>query len=230
MRARGKGFVAASILAAGVAFVGAGSAQFLPNLAPNPGFEEPLASTYQPHGPCTFSHATDAVHDGTRSVKIESTQPRGTLCRWLSVLAAIPVTPGPFSVGGFVKTQAEKQGVARLTLTFWDASGAYIPGSAHDIAPGLDATHDWTAVGGQVTAPPGAAFLRLELRLFGPGTVWFDDLILQRVIRRIFNVTPPTLSMSGITGLPIVGNTLTASFGTWTDAPDAFLFTFLRCC
>jgi hypothetical protein len=229
MREWRAGIAVASAVAVGMGLVVPGSAQFLPNLAPNPGFEEPLASSYRPHGSCDFAHAADAAHDGARSVKIVSTQPRGTLCRWLSVLSTIPVTPGPFSVGAFVKTEDVTQGAAQLAVTFWDASGAYIPGSAHDVGPGLDGTHDWTAVGGQVTAPAGAAFLRLELRLFGPGTAWFDDLILQRVIRQIFNVTPPALSMSGITGLPIVGNTLTASFGTWTDAPDAFLFTFLRC-
>ena len=215
------------------AFAVPGSAQMLPNLAPNPGFEDPVAGSYYPHGPCTFRHASDEAHDGARSLKIASTQPSGTLCRWLSVLSAIPITPGSFSVGGFLKTQDVTYGLARLTVTFWDAAGTYLPGSAHDVGQALDGTHDWTAVGGQVTAPPGAAFLRLELRLFGPGTVWIDDVGVVRVIREIFNVAPPAVSLLGPAdggfGLPIVGNPVRATFGTWTDAPDAFLFTFLRC-
>jgi hypothetical protein len=217
-------------LAAAVALASSasGSAQMLPNLAHNPSFEDPPGPTYYGHGPCTFSHATDASHDGLRSLKIQSAQPSSTLCRWLSFVSTIPVRPDSFNVLAYLKTQDVAQ-AARLTITFWDAAQQYIAGSAHDAGAPVAGTADWTAVGGTVSAPPGAAYLRLEFRLFGPGTVWIDDVLVEPVIRQIFNVEPPSLSFTGFTALPIVGAEVTAGFGRWTDAPDAFLFTFLRC-
>lgn len=200
------------------------------NRAPDPGFEAPGAPSWQPNGPCTFSQAAGEGRSGN-ALKIASTQPAGTLCRWLSVTSAIPAVPGGHDTAAvWIKTQGVVAGAARLTLTYWTASQAYVPGSAVDSAGSVAGTSDWTAVALQSTAPAGAAYVRVELRLTGPGTAWFDDVSVTSVVRAIASATPPVVSeVPGALSSYITGETLQTSLGTWTDAPDTFVIGWERC-
>jgi hypothetical protein len=141
-------------------------------LAPDPGFEVDPAPFYYGHGPGSFSWATDAARGGTHALKVVSTS--GQLSRWLSQMRAIQVAPGrSYDVSAWLKTLGA-QAKARLAVNFWTAGGAYIPATVD--APTLSGTHDWTEQTLHLTAPPGAAYLRVEFRLDGPGTLWADDL------------------------------------------------------
>jgi hypothetical protein len=156
------------VLSAATAVVtSAGGAQ----LAPDPGFEVDPGPFCYPYGPGTFSWATDAAR-GTHALKIVSTT--GDLARWLSQLRAIPVAQGQtYDVSAWLKTLGS-QANARLSVNFWTAEGAYIPATVD--APTLSGTHDWTQQTLHLTAPQAAAYLRIELRLNGPGTLWADDV------------------------------------------------------
>ena len=141
-------------------------------LAPDPGFEVDPGPFYYGHGPGSFSWATDPAHGGTHALKIVSTS--SGLARWLSQMRAIPVTPGrSYDISAWLKTLGG-QANAHLSVNVWTADGVYIPATID--APTLAGTHDWTPQGLHVTAPPGAAYLRVELRLNGPGTLWADDV------------------------------------------------------
>lgn len=93
-------------------------------------------------------------------------------------IPAIPVSPGRrYSAAAFVRTAAVSAGNVRLVVTFWDAAQSYISGSATDSAA-LSGTNDWTQLAAAVRAPTGSAFMRVEIRLTGPGTVWADDFVV----------------------------------------------------
>jgi hypothetical protein len=152
------------------------------NLVPNADVEAP-PNGYYTHGNATFSWATDASRSGTHSLKIVSTQPTGQLARWMTLTQAIKVTPGSrYEANVSMKTRDVVQG-AGLSVTFWDASGSYLgvadsPWQLSNVDPSghLVNNDDWYSPQLTTTAPPHSAFARIELRLWGPGTLWADDL------------------------------------------------------
>jgi hypothetical protein len=195
-----------------------------PNLAPDPTFESPVGTSYYTDGACTFSQASDQSASPTQSLKIVSTQ--SAQCRWLSRIDAIPVGASRFfAASAWLKTEGVDHGAAQLTVTFWSADKSYIPDSAVDSEP-VAGSRDWTPVSLLAPVPAGAAFMRLEFRLTGPGTLWVDDAAVESKTRAIFNTSPPVLTL---TGLPTVGSMVTTTLGTWTDSPDSFAVNFLRC-
>src|SRR5205823_6320363 len=106
----------------------------------------------------------------SHSLKIVSSQ--SATCRWLSRIDAIPVGSSRLlAVSASLKTAGVDHGAAQLTVTFWGADKSYIPSSAVDSEP-VVGTRDWTPVSLLAPVPAGAAFVRLEFRLTGPGTLW----------------------------------------------------------
>ena len=144
-------------------------------LAPDAGFELDPTASYFTHGSAAFTWATDQSHSATHALKIVSTQPAGTMSRWLSNTTAVPAVPGKtYELSAWLKTAGVQQ--ANVSLDFWDASGNYL-GVTVDSQP-LSGTVDWTRATLRATAPANAAFVRIELRLFGQGTLWADDASL----------------------------------------------------
>jgi hypothetical protein len=147
------------------------------NLAPNPGFESDPYVDYFTHGSGTFTWATDAFHAGSRSVKIVTSQPTGSLARWLSKTTRIAATPGTlYKASVWLKTSGVTQN-ARLTINFWNSSSTHLGSFSSGSVTG---TTNWTPVSVQATAPANTAFIRLEFRLYGPGTLWADDVVLTK--------------------------------------------------
>jgi hypothetical protein len=99
------------------------------------------------------------------------------MARWMTQISEVPVTPGTtYSSTAFMKTQGVAGGFAQLVATFWDANGAYIASSAVGDPNHLTGDTDWSEQKVSARAPDGAAYMRLEFRLEGPGTVWIDDI------------------------------------------------------
>jgi hypothetical protein len=145
----------------------------LPNLAPNPDFEADPVTTYTTAGPCDFSWTTDAAHSPAHALKIVSATT--DLCRWLSRKKSIQVAPGTaYDVSAWLRTDGARA-KARLSVNFWTRTGVYVPATV-DATPVLAGTQPWTEAAVEVTAPAGAAYLRVELRLKGRGTLWADDI------------------------------------------------------
>jgi hypothetical protein len=129
------------------------------------------------NGSGVFSWATDQSHSATHALKVVSAQPSGSTARWLTTITAIPVTAGKaYDVSAWLKTQDVSHGNGQLVVTFYGAAQAYIPGSATGSAQLLTGSQDWTQVALSATAPAGAAYMRVEFRLTGPGTLWTDDV------------------------------------------------------
>ena len=57
---------------------------------------------------------------------------------------------------------------------FWAGAWTYL-GTTAASAP-VVGTQPWTPVRAQALAPPGATYVRVELRLQGGGTLWGDDV------------------------------------------------------
>lgn len=147
------------------------------NLAPDATLEADPSTTYYSNGAGTFSWATDAAYTGTHALKITTGQPAGTIGRWMTNTTAIPVTPGTaYDVSAWLKTQAGNASNGQLVVTYWTATQAYVNGSATASAQQLTGTRDWTQAALQTTAPVGASYMRVELRLTGPGILWADEI------------------------------------------------------
>jgi hypothetical protein len=147
------------------------------NLAPNPGFESDPNVDYFTHGSGTFSWASDAAHGGSRSLKIASGQPVTAYARWLSRTTRIPAQAGGvYTASVWLKT-ANAGGRGVLAMNFWNASSAVL---ASLEGGSITGTRDWTKVSVTGTAPAGTAYVRVEFRLWGPGTLWADDVSLSR--------------------------------------------------
>jgi hypothetical protein len=143
------------------------------NLAPIPDLEASPTGSYYTAGSAAFTWATDASHSPTHALKLVSTQAAGTLTRWMTQTSAIPVAPGTtYQVSAWLRTSGAGSSAARLASTFYN--GSYLPSS--NSASALSGTTDWTLVSMSVTAPAGATHLRVEFRLYGPGTLWADDV------------------------------------------------------
>jgi hypothetical protein len=142
------------------------------NLVPDADLESDPGPFFATNGPGTFVWATDESRSATHALRVESST--ALLARWLTLLPAIRAVPGTaYDVSAWLKTLgANANGF--LSVNFWTAAGTYIPATVD--SPRLVGSHDWTQVALHAVAPPGAAFLRVELRLNGPGTLWADDL------------------------------------------------------
>jgi len=86
-------------------------------------------------------------------------------------------------LSGWVKAdQAHK---AVLDLQYVDAEGEWGHGWAAFIgmreAGDRPANHDWRLYSGEVVVPAEAAKVIVALQMYGPGTVWFDDIELSLV-------------------------------------------------
>jgi hypothetical protein len=142
------------------------------DLAPDPDLEADPAGSYYTGGSAVFSWASDAAHSPTHALKIASGS--GSLARWMSQASLLPVRAGSsYSVSAFLKLAAVG-GSAFVTVGYYDAGGGFLGNGASSQA--LSGTRDWTQVGLQVTPPAGATLMRLEFRLYGPGTLWIDDI------------------------------------------------------
>ena len=202
--------------------------KFAPNLAPTPNFLIDPSPFYFTNGPCQFGWDATAFYplDQASSLKIVSTT--ASLCRWLSNTDAIAVMPGAgYDVSAWLKSVGGPSATGRLSVNFWDASRVYIPATV-DAPETVNGTQDWTRLGLHVTAPKGAVYLRVEFRLNGPGTLWADDVAVSGTAG---SVPAPPLSTAPpvATGVPQIGQTVSTTLGSWTDAPGAFAVQWLSC-
>lgn len=79
----------------------------------------------------------------------------------------------------WVKTTAGAD--ARVALSFWDETVWKKVVGVTESAPHMVPTTGWRLLKVRGTAPLRARYLRLEMRLYGPGTLWADDVSVQAV-------------------------------------------------
>lgn len=90
----------------------------------------------------------------------------------------VPENASSIDVAAWVKAQDVMKAI--LDVQFIDAQGewshgwvAYIGNQSSTDTP---LTHDWQQYGSRVPIPPGTRKAIVGLQIYGPGTVWFDDV------------------------------------------------------
>ena len=110
-------------------------------------------------------------------MKVVSVQPAGQLTRWLSKTTSIPVQAGAtYSASAWFKTSGVSDH-AVITINFWDVNSIHLGSTDGNT---LSGTANWTLLSTQAVAPAGTAYVRVEFRLWGPGSMWADDVTLTK--------------------------------------------------
>ncbi len=148
------------------------------SLAPNPSFESAPFEHYFTHATVpqgvSFDHVLDSSWSGSKSIRISAPTGAG-LSRWLSHNDRIPARAGALYEASVRLRTKNVPGYAALALSFFDGS-VWQHLSTTESVQRARGTSPWTEIQLSATAPPGAAYLRADLRLQGPGTLWADHL------------------------------------------------------
>jgi len=146
------------------------------NLLKNPTFESDPYLNYftNTNGTATFTWDQTGGRTG-KAVKIVSTGSSSTaLSRWLTKNATISTTAGRSYTGSvYVKTANN----ATLTVLFLE-NGTNIYKAGKSVSA-TDTAGAWKSLTVTSPAAPTNTYVRFEMRLNGPGTVWFDDAVLK---------------------------------------------------
>jgi hypothetical protein len=149
------------------------------NLAPNPGFEEPLGKSWSLPKP-QFSLCAEQPRSGAHCLKMENADPK----KYLLCSVRPKLIPGrSYEVEAWVRSKGLKggdSGGATLCVEWSDADGRFIGGC---YPKGLQGTHaEWTRVVGLTgRVPTNAARFSLScyLRRGVTGTAWWDDVAVR---------------------------------------------------
>jgi len=105
------------------------------NLAPDPGFEIDPTIDYYTHGTGVYVWALDAPHTGNRSLKIVSSQPEGSLARWLSKNDRIKATAGNEYIASVWMKGSNIKQYGLLAMNFLDANLNYLGTTYESLNP-----------------------------------------------------------------------------------------------
>ncbi|SIO38841.1 RNA polymerase sigma-70 factor, ECF subfamily [Singulisphaera sp. GP187] len=150
----------------------------------NPGVEE--GDERQPNGwskgnairGVSYLWSRDTAHEGKASLCLKKSENRYfPIAEWSQTVTRTGDSPR-LKVSAWIK--ADRAGKAILDAQFLDRKGewshawvAYIGAKESGDPP---VTHDWKRYEGVVAIPPGTAKIVIAPQIYGPGTVWFDDL------------------------------------------------------
>jgi hypothetical protein len=130
---------------------------------------DPNAAWYTVPDGGSYGWGAGDARDGSRSVTIDSHVPG--LTRWMTKTTSIPASAGArYTASAWFETT----GSATVALSFWSRDS--VPLGTAESAPVASAT--WTQASVASAAPAGTAYVRLELRLHGPGRLAADDASL----------------------------------------------------
>lgn len=154
------------------------------NLLKNAGFESgsDLANwslgTLPPgaNPPVSVSIDSGTAHSGKASLKFQKSERSYFPVQMCA--QQIPIDPSQSKIRVKVWVKAESTSKATLAVMFvgdpgsvqW---GAYVGPQSPGGAP---FTHDWKLYGAVLAVPSGTKAINIALEMYGPGTVWFDDV------------------------------------------------------
>ncbi len=119
--------------------------------------------------------------DGQSSLCLKKTAQRFfPIAQWRR---AVPHEPGRGRLRVSAQVKAQRAAKAIIDVQFLDSAGqsaghewaVYIGAKGAGDPP---ADHDWQQYEGVVDVPPGTAQIGIGLQIYGPGTIWFDELTL----------------------------------------------------
>ncbi|MFI5458962.1 MAG: hypothetical protein ACHRXM_26335 [Isosphaerales bacterium] len=118
------------------------------------------------------------AHRGRASLHLKTARRYFPIAQWSQGVKRAGATPG-LKVSAFVK--AKKMTKAILDVQFIDRDGkqthqwAVYIGAKENGAPPV--THDWKKYEGVVKIPDGTETIIVAAQIYGPGEVWFDDVV-----------------------------------------------------
>ncbi len=155
------------------------------NLLSNPGFEQGddnSPSDWSRGSAVTgvqFEWARDEAHEGASSLKLSKSVNRYfPIAQWFQAFE-VQGAPRKLRVSAWVKAKD----VTKVTLDaqFYDEDEnyrhewvAYVGAKQANDPP---TTHDWTRYEGVVEIPRGTKSIVIAPQIYGPGTVWFDEIV-----------------------------------------------------
>ncbi|MBS1907783.1 MAG: Tat pathway signal sequence domain protein [Actinobacteria bacterium] len=151
---------------------------------PNPGFEVGTAgwsvTTWRGTGAVTADPSV--ARTGDASLKVTA-DPNGTSGSVVGVSLGAPSRPiigsGSYRVSVWCRTEALAAPGAYLDVLYYTDSGTLVKGDQKFFA--ATGTHDWQELSATLPTPAGATRMRIDLRVEGSGTAWFDDVGLDLV-------------------------------------------------
>ena len=126
-----------------------------------------------------YSYEENAGSQGKRSLSLQKTANRYfPIAGWSRTFKH---DSGKQALSVAAKVKANKATKAVIDVQFLDAQGEML---GHEWAAYIGqkkpsdraATHDWKKYDGAVKIPAGTKQIALSLQIYGPGTVWFDEL------------------------------------------------------
>lgn len=159
-------------------------------LVPNPGFEAATAgwtvTTWRGSGSVV---ADPSVGRSGKSSLKATANANGSTGSVVGVTLAGNSRPlvgsGTYRISAWCKTADATAPGAYMNVLFYNSAGAVVQSDRKFFA--TTGTHDWEQITAELPTPAGAARIRIDLRVEGTGTAWFDDVALELV-----NGTPPT--------------------------------------
>lgn len=152
----------------------------------NPGLEDEDENGNHPKGwsegaeilGVSYVWSRDTAHNGKASLCLKKTENRYfPVGQWTQTVIRTGDAPR-LKVSAWIK--ADQVGKAILDAQCLNGKGkwshawvAYLGAKEADDPP---VTHDWKRYEGVVAIPPGTAKVIIAPQIYGPGTVWFDDL------------------------------------------------------
>lgn len=121
-------------------------------------------------------------HDSQASLCLHKTAQRYfPIAQWHQTVAR---EGGGRAIQVSAQVKAEEATKATIDVVFLDDNGEWIShewvsyiGAEDDDDP--PANHDWTEYSGRASIPAGTKEIQIALQIYGPGKVWFDDLLAQ---------------------------------------------------
>ncbi|WP_345438564.1 hypothetical protein [Microbacterium gilvum] len=151
---------------------------------PNPGFEVGTAgwtvTTWRGSG--TVAADAAVARTGSASLKLTA-DANGTTGSAVGVTVTGASRPlvgtGTYRVSVWCRTEQAAAPGPYLDVLFYDAAGVVVQSDRKFFA--RTGTHDWEQIAAELATPAGAARIRVDLRMEGTGTAWFDDVELALV-------------------------------------------------
>lgn len=158
-----------------------------PTTVANPGFELGTAgwSTSTWRGSGTVTADTTVAHSGSSSLKVTANA-NGTTGSAVGVtIAGRPlIGTGTYAFAVWCRTDAVSGLGPYLDILFYNDAGQIVKSDQKFYS--ATGTHDWQQITARLAVPSGATKVRIDLRVDGTGTAWFDDVTMQQV-----DGTPP---------------------------------------
>lgn len=143
------------------------------NLITNNGFEDGFKSPWQNNFSNNTSLNTDLnyVRSGSNSLKLSTNLDNYP---YFTQRVSGLIQGAEYTYRAYVKTEAAGT-QTQIKFEWYDGNGKTIP-ATHSPSYNLSSGNDWGVIEGKEVAPENASYLLLRFRMYGVGTVYWDDI------------------------------------------------------